>query len=145
MIVKSICTGKSTLIENVKSLKMQNDHDDCVCMVTHSCRLTPLSMGFSRQEYWSGLPFPPLGDFPNSGIQWILVSWGSCIVKTLLFIKNRDKRHRKKFNVFSSHAESFCYSVRDVWFLPLPPLVIYQVVSLQLRCNSMTFKFKVHY
>ena len=27
-----------------------------------------LSMGFSRQEYWSGLPFPPLGDFPDSGI-----------------------------------------------------------------------------
>ena len=24
-----------------------------------------LSMGFSRQEYWSGLPFPPLGDLPN--------------------------------------------------------------------------------
>ena len=26
----------------------------------------PLSMGFSRQEYWSGLPFPPLGDLPHS-------------------------------------------------------------------------------
>jgi len=25
----------------------------------------PLSMGFSRQEYWSGLPFPPLGDLPD--------------------------------------------------------------------------------
>jgi len=25
----------------------------------------PLYMGFSRQEYWSGLPFPPLGDLPN--------------------------------------------------------------------------------
>ena len=25
----------------------------------------PLSMGFSRQEYWSGLPFPPPGDLPN--------------------------------------------------------------------------------
>ena len=29
----------------------------------------PLSMGFSRQEYWSGLPFPPLGDLPNPGIK----------------------------------------------------------------------------
>ena len=29
----------------------------------------PLSMGFSRQEYWSGLPFPPPGDLPNSGIK----------------------------------------------------------------------------
>ena len=25
---------------------------------------TPLFMGFSRQEYWSGLPLPPLGDIP---------------------------------------------------------------------------------
>ena len=29
----------------------------------------PLSMGFPRQEYWSGLSFPPLGDLPNPGIE----------------------------------------------------------------------------
>ena len=29
----------------------------------------PLSMGFSRQEYWSGLPCPPSGNLPNPGIQ----------------------------------------------------------------------------
>ena len=29
----------------------------------------PLSMGFSRQEYQSGLPFPPPGDLPDSGIR----------------------------------------------------------------------------
>ena len=29
----------------------------------------PLSMGFSRQEYWSGLPFPPPRDLPNPGIE----------------------------------------------------------------------------
>ena len=28
-----------------------------------------LSMGFSRQEYWSGLPFPSPGDLPNRGIE----------------------------------------------------------------------------
>ena len=27
-----------------------------------------LSMGFSRQEYWSGIPFPPPGDIPYPGI-----------------------------------------------------------------------------
>ena len=27
----------------------------------------PLSMGFSRQEYWSGLPCPPPGDLPDLG------------------------------------------------------------------------------
>ena len=29
----------------------------------------PPSMGFSRQEYWRGLPFPSLGDLPNPGIE----------------------------------------------------------------------------
>ena len=29
----------------------------------------PLSMGFPRQEYRSGLPFPPPGDLPNPGIE----------------------------------------------------------------------------
>ena len=30
---------------------------------------TPLSMGFFRQEYWSGLPFPPPGDLLDPGIE----------------------------------------------------------------------------
>ena len=29
----------------------------------------PLSMGFSRQEYWSGLPFPSPGNLPDPGIE----------------------------------------------------------------------------
>ena len=33
---------------------------------TIACQ-APLSMGFSRQEYWSGLPFAPPGDLPDSG------------------------------------------------------------------------------
>ena len=35
---------------------------------TVSCQ-APLAMGFSRQEYWSGLPFPSSGDLPNPGIE----------------------------------------------------------------------------
>ena len=35
---------------------------------TVACQ-TPLSIGFSRQEYWSGLPFPSPGDLPNLGIE----------------------------------------------------------------------------
>ena len=48
-------------------------------LVTHSCQTVvtpwtvahqaPLSMGFSRQEYWSGLPFPSPGDLPDPGIE----------------------------------------------------------------------------
>ena len=32
-------------------------------------RQAPLSMGFSRQEYWNGLPFPPPGDLPIPQIE----------------------------------------------------------------------------
>ena len=32
-------------------------------------RQTPLSMEFSRQEYWSGLPLPTPGDLPDAGIE----------------------------------------------------------------------------
>ena len=48
----------------------------CVCsVVSDSCNprtvapQTPLSMGFSRQEYRSGTPFPSPGDLPNPGIE----------------------------------------------------------------------------
>ena len=39
-----------------------------VTLWTGACHV-PLSMGFSRQEYWSGLPFPPPGDLPGPGIE----------------------------------------------------------------------------
>ena len=38
----------------------------------------PLSMGFPRQEYWSGLPIPTPGDLPNPGIK--LTSLASCLL-----------------------------------------------------------------
>ena len=53
----------------------------CACVLSHFSRVwfyvtpwtvalrAPLSMGFSRQEYWSGLPYPLSGDLPNPGIQ----------------------------------------------------------------------------
>ena len=39
-----------------------------VTLWTRACQ-TPLSMGFSRQEYWSGLPRPPPGDLLDPGIE----------------------------------------------------------------------------
>ena len=32
-------------------------------------RQAPRSMGFSRQEHWSGLPFPSAGDLPNPEVE----------------------------------------------------------------------------
>ena len=53
----------------------------CVCVLSHFSRVwlfvtlqtvvcqAPLSLGFSRQEYWSWLPCPPPRDFPDPGIE----------------------------------------------------------------------------
>ena len=54
----------------------------CVCVCVFSCSVmsdtvplwtvahqAPLSMGFFRQEHWSGLPFLPLGDLPDPGME----------------------------------------------------------------------------
>ena len=39
------------------------------CHPSTVARQAPLSVGFSRQEYWSGLPFPSPGDLPDPGIK----------------------------------------------------------------------------
>ena len=40
----------------------------CATLWTIACQ-APLSMGFPRKEYWSGLPFPPPGDLPNPRLE----------------------------------------------------------------------------
>ena len=58
----------------------------CVLVIpwTIACQ-APLSMGFSRQEYWSGLPCPPPGSLPNPGISPHLLS----------FLQSRQMSHLK--------------------------------------------------
>ena len=59
-------------------LALIRDREKCVCVLSRIQPFAtpwtvtlqaPLSMGFSQQEYWSGLPFPPPGDLPNPGIE----------------------------------------------------------------------------
>ena len=60
--------------------KLFEEHE-CACMLRHysvisdsailwtvACQ-APLSMGFSKQKHWSGLPCPPPGDLPNLGVK----------------------------------------------------------------------------
>ena len=72
----------------------------CVCVPSHfSCvqlfvsrwtvaHQAPQSMGFSRQEYWSGLPFPPPGDLPDSGIEPVSPASPTLQVDSLLLSHN---------------------------------------------------------
>ena len=67
----SMGSQSRTGLKRLSSSSSSSSHyivSDCFatpCTVAHQ---SPLSMGFSRQEYWSGLPFPSPGDLPNPGI-----------------------------------------------------------------------------
>ena len=80
--VLTIITQHYSLSTNCFILNLFHMFKSCVssaCLITQLCPAlwdpmdyscqAPLSMGFSRQEYWSGLPFPPLGDLLNSRIE----------------------------------------------------------------------------
>ena len=76
--VKGIKDYKTTWWENGQKY-MKRKENACVFSCSGRVRLfvtswtvvrqAPLSMGSSRQEYWSGLPFPPPGDLPDPGIE----------------------------------------------------------------------------
>ena len=75
MDANSVSTTASTCV----STGFAAHYPECACSVAQSCptlfnpmnftHQPPLSMGFSRRGYWSGLPFPSLGDLPDLGIE----------------------------------------------------------------------------
>ena len=52
-----------------KKTKQKKKNENITWPLLHMKNRAPLSMGFSRQEYWSGLPFPSPRDLPNPGIR----------------------------------------------------------------------------
>ena len=113
-------------------------NDMCACSVTSimsdSLRLsglypqTPLSMGFSTKEYWSGLPYPLPRDFLIHGLnlgllhcKWILYCWATREAQLSMVIDFQVRKYRSfslnyltdnvqtiKFNTFSFfHSTNF--------------------------------------
>ena len=62
----------------------------------------PLSMGFPRQEYWSGLPFPSPEDLPDSGIRLV-----SCIGRQILITLSHQGSPRSIINLSVIPASPF--------------------------------------
>ena len=66
-------------VEKPQIQKAVSSISDCCCLVAQSyptllwphglAHQAPVSMGFPRQEYWNGLPFPSPRDLPDSGIE----------------------------------------------------------------------------
>ena len=75
-----------------------------------------LSMGFSRQEYWSGLPFPSPGDLSDPGIEtrspcidrWILYHWAT---REAQWVVLEDS---KSFHLGNHHTHVICLAVEAV-------------------------------
>ena len=65
----------------------------------------PLSMGFPRQEHWSGLPFPSLEDLPDPGIEPMSPALtGRFLTMELLGKPNRLCIYREKYTYFKQFA-----------------------------------------
>ena len=80
----------------------------------------PLSMGFSRQEYWRGLPCPPAGDLPNPGIE--PVSHVSCIGRQVLY-------HLRHLGSPSGHSQKQCahscsQNFSSIFFINKSPILL---------------------
>ena len=65
--IKSLCFTRETNIMLCVHAKLLS-HVQLFATLWTIGHQAPLSMGFSRQGYWSGLPCPPPGDLPNPGI-----------------------------------------------------------------------------
>ena len=77
-ILRYVCRGEEGKSSSSRNNSLGVYVCDCV-LVAQSCltftipwtisHQAPLSIEFSRQEYWSGLPFPSPGDLPNPGME----------------------------------------------------------------------------
>jgi len=72
----------------------------------------PLSMGFPRQEYWSELPLPTLGDLPNPGIKPILLHLLHWRVDTLPLCHLESPNRCKTEGV----RPGICVNKPSMWF-----------------------------
>ena len=62
---------------------------------------TPLSTGFLKQEYWSGLPFPSPGDLPNPGKTYIYI-YTHTHIHTYIYTYGEKENERERFEILSS-------------------------------------------
>ena len=107
-----------------------------------------LSMEFSWQEYWSGLPFPPPGDLPNPGIEcmflrmlnrYIIVDW---VFLGISILDYKPASHLFLVSVFPSLDDSAGFSqrlVNDDQRQKLFPVSYPVLCILGFTCSQVAF------
>ena len=66
-------------------------------------RQAPLSLGVARQEYWSGLPFPPPEDLPDPGTE------ATSLVSPALQVDSSLLSHRRRPTHTNIHTRNMCW------------------------------------
>ena len=92
-----------------------------------------LSLGFSRQEYWSGLPCPPPGDLPHQEIK--LVSCVFCIVGRFFTHKSTRVALPREEETLSFYDWTGTAKLASVTLL-------FQAINSDQRPSSLTITFK---
>ena len=112
----------------------------CACLVAQSY-LAPLSMGFYRQEVWSELPFPALGDLPDPGMRlmsfespaWANGFFTTCAAweaKEKTYLKFwKEKRERcSKISCMGNQLQKGIFFLIDMIALQYEPLYIFKIM-----------------
>ena len=88
-----------------------------VTLWTIACQ-APLSMGFSRQGYWSGLPCHPPGDLPNPGIKHASLM-STCISRQVLYHQRHlwSPKDSCRWYVMSRHVLYTFYGIQNLNFI----------------------------
>ena len=76
----------------------------------------PLSMGFSRQEYWNGFPHPPPGDLPDPGVEPVSLTLRQTVYQ-LSYQESYLRRENfcKALNASTSYTFLFCFSANNMF------------------------------
>ena len=82
-----------------QNVLLQRDFCQCLCVQAQALQLYltlcnppgSLSIGFFRQEYWGGLPFPPPGDLPDTPLDKTQVHWPKILLLSVGFLKKKGE------------------------------------------------------
>ena len=105
----NLCCFKSlNLWESVTlSLSVTKSCPTLATPCTVACQ-TPLSMGFSRREYWNGLPLPSPGDLPTQESNRGLLHCSRFFTDWAM----REASHRKLMHNFCTHRRLYCDHIK---------------------------------
>ena len=114
----------------------------CVCFATPctvACQ-APLTMGFPRQEYWSGLPFPSPGDLPDPGIELASPALQADSVPPVTCPPDHHTKFLPNRNLPYISSRAFALQVKHIFCYLSFVDVEYLTVTFHVKKNHYTSK-----